>query len=271
MPEDRLATFHIYGDESGKLKGKSDYTSFCGYVAHVSEWHRFSMEWNNCRFRWQVPPVHMARVMSPDKKDDEWRKVKENWGQAWEKKRELMLGDFAATIRSAQIACVGAVVDSRHFRLLAERDSLFTELHKDPIHLSFHIFVMRGIEKTEVIDKHSPIGIVVDEDPEFAMGCYEQLTGLKQTFPKVRERVHGISFVNDASYPGIQAADIISYESRRLMVERITRPDAEPSELFLDLTLNGTHQPQFYTPAVLDKLQTSNPLKGQDDNAAELS
>jgi hypothetical protein len=209
--------------------------------------------------------------MSPDNKDDEWRKVKENWGKAWEKKRELMLGDFAATIRSAQIACVGAVVDARHFRLLAKQDSLFADLHKDPIHLSFHIFVMGGIEKTEVIDKHAPIGIVVDEDPEFAMGCYEQLTGLKQAFPKVQERVHAISFVNDASYPGIQAADIISYESRRLMVERITKPDAEASELFLDLTLHGTHQPNFYTPAVLDKLQASNPLKGQDDNAAKQS
>jgi Protein of unknown function (DUF3800) len=265
-----VATFYIYGDESGKLKA-NDYTSFCGYVAHVSEWQRFAMEWNNCRFRWEVPPVHMARVMFPDNKDDEWRKVKENWGKSWEKKRVLMLTDFAATIRSAQIACVGAIVDARHFRLLADQDPLFKNAHKDPIHLSFHTFVMRGIEKTETIDKHSPIGIVVDEDPEFSMRCYEQLNGLKQTFPKVQERVHAISFVNDVSYPGIQAADMISYESRRLMVERITRPDAEPSELFLALTLYGTHQPHFYTPAVLDELQASNPLKGQDDNAAKQS
>src|SRR6266853_187457 len=192
----------------------------------------------------------MARIMSPDNKDDKWRKVKENWGKTWEKKRELMLRDFAATVSSAQIACIGAVVDSRHFRFLAEQDSLFADLYKDPIHLSFHTFVMRGIEKTEVIDKHSSIGIVVDEDPEFSMGCYEQLNGLKQTFPKVQERIHAVSFVNDESYPGIQAADIVSYESRRSMVERITKPDAEPSELYRSLTLYGTHQPHFYTPAV---------------------
>jgi hypothetical protein len=182
-----------------------------------------------------------------------------------------MLKDFAATIRSAQIACVGVVVDARHFRLLAEQDSAFADAYKDPIRLSFHIFVMGGIDKTEVIDKHSSIGIVVDEDPEFAMGCYEQLNGLKQAFPKVRERVHAISFVNDASYPGVQAADMISYESRRLMVERISKPDVEPSELYSSLTLLGTHQPHFYTPAVLDRLQASNPLKGQDDNAAKQS
>lgn len=256
-----MATFHIYGDESGKLKGGSDYTSFCGYIAHVSEWERFGLEWNNCRFRWQVPPVHMSRIMFPDSKDDEWRKTKQSWGVHWEKKRDVMLGDFAATIRSAQIACIGAVVDAGHFRALAEKDPLFKELHKDPIHMAFHTFVMRGIEKTEIIDKRSPIGIVVDEYPEFSMAVYEQLGSLKRVFPTVKERVHAISFVNDATYPGVQAADMIAYESRRAMVKKHKEPDAEASELFLALTLYGIHQPRFFTPEILDELQVNNPLK----------
>jgi len=36
-PEEWMAVFHIYADASGKLSN-SAYTSFCGYVAHVSEW-----------------------------------------------------------------------------------------------------------------------------------------------------------------------------------------------------------------------------------------
>jgi hypothetical protein len=267
--EEWVATFHIYGDESGKLKAKSDYTSFCGYVAHLSEWERFGMEWNNCRFRWQVPPIHMARIMSPDRKDDEWRKVKEEWGDSWESKRDLMLGDFAATIHGAQIACVGAVVDTAHFRMLAAKDPLFLQLHKDPIHMAFHTFVMQGIEKTEIIDKHSPIGIVIDEDPEFSMACYEQLNSIRRLFPKVKERVHAVSFVNDVTYPGIQAADMISYESRRLMVDRANKPDDSPSKMYLALTLHLTHQPHFYTPAILDSLQASNPLKEKGENAKQ--
>jgi hypothetical protein len=193
--EEWMAVFQIYGDESGKLSSKTEYTSFCGYVAHVSEWARFSLEWNNCRFRWGVPPVHMSRIMYPDSKDDDWRKVKEAWGSLWEKKRDVMLADFGATVRSAQVVCVGAVVDSGYFRQLAKSDEDFKKLYKDPIHLSFHTFVMRGIEKTEVIDKHSPIGLVVDDDPEFSMEVYQQLNGLKQTFPKVKDRVHAISFL----------------------------------------------------------------------------
>ena len=75
-----MANFHIYADESGKLSGKSDNTCLCGYVSYAQEWDRVSLEWNACRFRWQVPPIHMSRIMSPGNKDDDWKKKKEEWG-----------------------------------------------------------------------------------------------------------------------------------------------------------------------------------------------
>jgi len=255
-----MAAFHIYGDESGKLSGNSDYTSFCGYAAHISESQRFALEWDNCRLRWQVPPIHMARVMFPDNKDDDWKKVKQEWGTAWEKKRDIMLRELSEIARNASMACVGAIVDAKHFRVLAERDPLFKKAHRDPIHMSFHAFVMFGIDKIERVDMRSPIGIVVDDDHEFSMKCYEQLETLKQTFPRVRDRIHALSFVNDESYPMVQLADMIAYESRRVMVERMTNPDAT-SNLYDNLTLMRTHQPRFYTPTVLDELQAINPLK----------
>jgi hypothetical protein len=58
----------------------------------------------------------------------------------------------------------------------------------------------------------------------------------------------------------IQLADMIAYESRRVMVERMTNPDAT-SDLYDNLTLMRTHQPRFCTPAVLDELQATNPFK----------
>jgi hypothetical protein len=260
-----MAAFHIYADESGKFGGKSDYTSFCGYVAHISEWQRFSLEWNNCRFGWGVPPVHMSRIMSPESKDDEWNRIKQSWGSGWEVKRDLMLQDFAATIQSAQVVCIGAVVDANHFRSLPESD--FKRLTRDPLFLSFQRLLMQGIEKTEIIDKHSPISIVVDDDEQHAMGCYKWLNELKRDvrFQKVKDRIHSVCFVNDVDYPGIQASDMIAYEARRLMVEKIKDPDAEPSELLQFLTMHGIHQPMLITPDVLNKLQESVHLQVQPD------
>jgi hypothetical protein len=259
--EEWMAAFHMYADESGKLGGKSDYTSFCGYVAHISEWQRFGLEWNNCRFRWGVPPVHMSRIMFPESKDDAWKQIKEKWGLEWEGKRDLMLQDFAATVQSAQVVCIGAVVDARHFRSLP--DSIFKTTAKDPLFLSFQRLIMQGIEKTEVVDSHSPISIVIDDDEQHSMGCYQWLNELKRDvrFQKVKDRVHSICFVNDVDYPGIQASDMIAYESRRFMVEKMKDPSAEPSTLLQFLTMHGIHQPQLITPTVLDELQESMQLE----------
>jgi Protein of unknown function (DUF3800) len=254
-----MAIFHLYGDESGKLSGNAERTSFCGYVAHISQWQLFANFWNDLRFKWQVPPLHMSRIMFPDSKEDGWKKVKQDWGNSWEKKRDIMLSQFSELILDAKIVWVGAVVDSNHFRSICEIDPQFKKAHRDPVHLAFHTFVMRAIDRVETVDKYSPIGIVIDNDKEFAKHVYDQLETLKdsgahgQKFQRVKERVHSISFVNDDSYPGVQAADMIAYEARRAMVERITNP-AYTSELYDNLTFARIHQPHFYTAAVLDEL-----------------
>jgi hypothetical protein len=114
-PEEFMAVFHMYGDESGKGH-QSDYTSFCGYVAHISVWQGFGELWHRLQMKWQVPAIHMGRIMSPDKKDDAWKRVKADWGVTWERKRDLMLAEFSLLIRNSPIVSIGAIVDSAHFR-----------------------------------------------------------------------------------------------------------------------------------------------------------
>src|SRR5437667_11968998 len=92
--EDWVAAFHIYADASGKLS-KSDYTPFCGFVGHVSEWSTVTQEWDNCRFKWQVPPIHMAKIEKPER-DAEWLKIQTQWGNDWQSRKNAMLEDFAA-------------------------------------------------------------------------------------------------------------------------------------------------------------------------------
>jgi Protein of unknown function (DUF3800) len=267
--EDQIVMFLIFGDESGKLH-QSDYTSFCGYVAHVSTWNTLSGMWNACRLRWQVPPIHMARVMHPDRKDDQWKRIKEEWGESWEAKRDVMLGEFATLVKGSGIICVGGIVDAAYFRKVADSDPSFKAIFKDPIYMSFHSLLMRGIDKTEVVDTHASIGIVIDDDEEFAMAVYQQLNNFRkeldpqlrkrydeptrEKMKRVKDRVHAITFADDASHPGLQAADMIAYETRKMMVERITTPDAT-SELYEQLTFFRTNQPKFYRPVDIDALQ----------------
>jgi hypothetical protein len=156
-----------------------------------------------------------------------------------------------------------------HFRSLP--DSEFKRVvRQDPLFLAFHQVVLRGIEKTEVVDRYSPIGIIIDDDRESSLSCYKMLHTLKQTFPKVRERISSISFANDMAYPGIQAADMLAYESRKLMVELKKDSEYMPSDLWQSLTLLGINQPLFYSPAILDMLN-AQPYDGSSSDDSKQS
>jgi hypothetical protein len=243
--------FHVYVDESGKL-GKSDYTSSCGYVSHISEWQRFAQEWENCRFHWGVPPIHMAAIMFPER-DKEWLEIQRKWGSQWERKRDEMLAELCMIVRHSHVNCVGAVVDSGHFK--AMQDSEFKKAAKNPLYLAFHELVMSAIEETEKVSSEVEIGLILDDDQDYSIGCYRLLNDLKLQFPKVKKRIASMCFVDDRIYPGVQAADVIAYEARRLMVERKSNPEFPPSPLFVALTMDLSHQPRLYTAAILDTLE----------------
>ncbi len=169
-----MAYFQIYVDESGKLSGKSDCTSLCGYVGHSQEWERVGMEWTACRLKYGVPSVHMSRIANPDSKDDKWKEIKDKWRDTWESRRDRMLDEFATIIQRASIACVGAVIDANAYgRIRTEQGCTLPQ--KDSNVFAFHHTIMRGLEKIETVDKFSPVSIVVDDDQENAFGYYELL------------------------------------------------------------------------------------------------
>jgi hypothetical protein len=251
-----MAHFYIYGDESGKL-AKSDFTSFCGYVGTNPEFDRVSHEWNSCRLAWGVPPMHMSCITDPTRdKSGEWQKVQVEWGSQWESKRDLMLKEFAAVILNSNIACVGAVVDSTHFREMP--DSKWKKEMRDPLFLGLWTLLMDGLDKIDRLSTSLSVALILDDDPENAKLCYDLLDGLKNQFPRVRQRISAITFGDDKEYPALQMADMIAFEARSLMVQRMADKNVEPSTHFMALTRRLCHQPKFWSAEFLDKLARAN-------------
>ena len=124
------------------------------------------------------------------------------------------------------------------------------------MYLALHKVLTQGIEKTEAVDKHASVSLVIDDDQEYSIMCYRLLQAMKRDDAKVRDRLDAIAFVNDKVFPGIQAADVIAYEARRLMIEELTTGvEVRPSELFNSLTFARHHQPLHFTPKILDEMQ----------------
>jgi hypothetical protein len=195
--------------------------------------------------------------MAPDKKDDGWKRKKEEWGTLWESKRDQMLIEFATIIQRASVACVGAVVDAVAYRKIKKESGCILH-HADSNVFAFHHLIMRSFEKIETVDRFSPVAVVVDDDPENAKAYYQALTDLRthwhEQFKKVNERLSAISFGNDASYPGLQAADMIAFVSRKLRTDNVERDeqlDEMPYSLYPSLTTGGLHCPKVYTEDIL--------------------
>ncbi len=252
-----MAVFHIYVDESGKLTSNADYTCLGGYIGHESQWAMFSERWNIVRLKWGVPPIHMSRIVSPDHKNDEWKTIQDKWGENWVPMRDDMLADFAKIVAGAGLVAIGAVVDANRYRQIKAQSNGLS--FPDSNVFALHRVVMRGIERVSIVDPNATISIIVDDDPEYAWHYYLQLKELKShpnisAFGHVKNRIHGISFVNDSSYPGIQAADMLAWVVRNYMVEKKQNAGVEASALFLLLTQQGTNQPGVYDAETLQKL-----------------
>jgi hypothetical protein len=251
-----MAEFYLYTDESGKLESNQSMTAFCGYLAHTTAWDYINQEWRNRRMAWGIPAIHMAEINYPElKKNSEWLKKKIEWDVTWESRREHMLDEFATIVHQTNMASIGNVVDADHFRKLP--DSPFKQAMRNPLYLSLYHTVIDTIDRLDrVAGSQFSLSIVFDEDEEYAMKCYELLSGLKKAFPeKIGKRIDGICFGNDKAYPGIQAADMIAYESRSLMIAKKADHKSPPSNLFKLLTRDGLNMPTLYTPEELDELQ----------------
>lgn len=264
-PPKIMAHFYIYADESGKL-ATNDYTSFCGYVGPALEFERVMVEWNICRFSWGVPPIHMRLVMYPERdKSGRWQKIRDAWGVSWEERRWEMLKQFASIIANSSLVSVGSVVDAAHFKTLGE--SRFKKDMKNPIFMSLYLLLMNSIDRIDSINTSLPISIIIDDDEEYAMQCYQFITAMKSADPatspseilRVRQRISAITFANDDSYPALQMADMIAYEARAEMVSRLSDKYKNPSMLYIALTKKMLHQINLCTAEILDKMQREYP------------
>jgi Protein of unknown function (DUF3800) len=242
-----MAHVFFYADESGKYPGSSC-ISFCGYVGNVDAWQRLANDWNGLRLKLDVPPIHMAAMMHPDD-DEEWAATKEVHRANWEKFRDDTLDAFASLIQAASVACIGAVVDCDAFRDLPLVN--LKNRVSDPHYIVFEWAILRAIDRVTWADPTGALGIIVDDDEAKAMHCYALLNQLKRepALSRVKERVSGICFADDKKYIGVQAADMIAFESRNLM-----RRKAPPSPLFAKLTRQGTDQPHLFNAYALKKL-----------------
>lgn len=235
-----MAAVQFHCDESGKV-GNSPYIAFCGFLGNGDQWSKLLAAWRAARIRLHVPPIHVSAMLHPTSKNG-WLPTSQKYGDKWLGKCQEILDEFAAIVEQEKIVCFGAVVDAIAFQSLS-LPILQERTMGDPHYLAFESTVVGALTKVLWGDTNATMGLIMDDDEEKAKHCYDLYRLLRKHNPQAKERLSGICFASDDLYPGIQAADMLAHESRRLMV------DSEPaaSERFKKLTCNCEHQPILLT------------------------
>ena len=256
-----LVYFALFLDESGKVHQK-DCAAFCGYVATTNEWADFGNRWANLQMRWGTPAIHMSRIMAPadSTKTDEWAALRKNLGDEWVSWRDRVVDEFCGLIMDSSIASVGSVIDTSAYRRLRDADPEdYLIGHADcNVYLLQHV-LMKALDLIERFDQTGMVSVNIDDDEENAFEYYRSYWNLQRMintpnlpaelrprFERITRRVAQLAFSKDVFHPGLQAADVLAYVSRKFKTEPLEDEKERFANLLALLTRGGTHPIQDY-------------------------
>jgi hypothetical protein len=277
-----LLYFALFLDESGKVH-QPGYAALCGYVATVEEWARFGQAWAQLQIKWNVPALHMSKIMVPER-DAKWESVRkrvEALGNKWEHFRDLMLNEFCALIANSNIASVGAVIDTAAYSAIKDgpaQDYLVT--HADCNVYLFQHALMAALDIVEQVDKSGMLTVCIDDDEEHAFDYYKSYwtlqkmvrfpdvpPHLKANFERIPLRVDQLSFGKDTFHPALQASDILAYVSRVFKTEK--PPIPRFNDLLTFLTRGGTYPIKDYPDSAIRAVAGNTARKVQERKREE--
>jgi hypothetical protein len=206
---------HVSLDESGKFRSTEN-LAFFGLVADLPDWESFSTDWNVLAGEHRIKSIHTAELMG---------RSLEYQGRTFSSRQEklTMLEEFLRLVNDRARAAVGVAVHNRAFRAMSQKS-------RDKCYGDAHVFCFRTCIDTvipTVADiyqrRPTPEGpppsasFIFDDNEEYGAECYTLFTKVRQLNPTWKKWVRSICFVDDKTYPPVQAADILAWLLRNML------------------------------------------------------
>jgi hypothetical protein len=133
-------------------------------------------------------------------------------------KRDAVLNDFIDVIRRENLVGVGIAVKMAAWRVLikAYRDVRFGTVQE----FCLQRILRRVTDRLQAAQVEDHVALVFDRDPEFAANRVNLFNAIIAHRPQGR-LLGSITFANPRLYPGLQCADILAWETRKEMIQRM--------------------------------------------------
>ena len=204
-----------YFDDSGKESDASHrFVVIAGYMAGgPGPWDRFSQYWRHLLIKHELPYIHMREVLGFAKK------------RGWDaQKLNGVLREFIGAIKDADLIGFGIGVDANEWRALPKSQrKVFGNAQEFCCSRIFRRIVDR---LTESGFPDELLSITFDRDWEFARQRLNVVEHVARFAPPIRKNLAQLSFANSAVFYPLQAADLLAWETRRELVNRL---ESKPS------------------------------------------
>ena len=206
-----LSFIHIYCDESGKHK-QQGVTSFAALCVRIEALTDFDSRWNGLLRQYSLDELHMVKVSRLSQKFGSRFKAKQSYGE-----RVELLKPFADCITDLMETGMVSIWDTEGFESIPDKQRKALADVRNPYHLAFISGLQMIARYGHADDK---IIMVCDDDEQTAWDCYAMYRGLRKSSLHVQKKLKSLSFADSATFPALQAADMIAYLSRQSGEER---------------------------------------------------
>jgi hypothetical protein len=203
------AVIECFFDDSGKENDPSHrFVCIAGYMAHDTFWWPFQPAWRHLLTRHGLPYVHLREFIEMAK-DKGWDR----------RKQDAVLGEFIEVIKQHRLIGFGVAVDVTAWNAIPkDRRNRFSASVQEFCCMRL---LRRIIDRLHEAQELEPIAVVFDRDFQYARPRLKLLEDIHKHDPRVGPRIASVNFSDSKRYIPLQAADLLAWETRRELVNRV--------------------------------------------------
>lgn len=203
---------HLFLDDSGKeSQSTMPWVCMAGYLATHDAFMALSEKWIGLLVKHGISQIHMKELIPME---GEYKKL------GWDtKKRDDVVNEFVDAINETPMTGAGVAVEMAAWR---KRKKAYPKFPWGTVHQFCLERIMRRIVDRlhDVLHADQPLALVFDTDQEFGVARFNLFCALMKHDPRAAQRLVSITFGHPRWYPGLQAADLLAWETRKELMQQ---------------------------------------------------
>jgi hypothetical protein len=202
---------HLFLDDSGKeSQPQNPWVCMAGYLADYEPLIGLHGTWRQLMLRHGIQEIHMKQLIP-------MAGMYQNLG--WDHdKRDAVVQDFVRAINETRMSGVGVAVETAAWAKCKKE-------HPSPAWGTIQQFCLerllsRVIEQMHDAGIDDTLALVFDTDPDFGPNRFNLFCALMGHDPRATRRLSSITFGHPVYYPGLQAADLLVWETRKELMQK---------------------------------------------------